>query len=79
MRLNERPFPPKKVWSLQWEALWSLWLTSLHGPLTIVAGDFLHLGILPLLARSLRLKNIVDVIHFAKSFKEGDEIEELGV
>lgn len=49
-------------------------------PLTTAAGDNMYPIVLPLLTGStLLLEDFVDVFHFAKSLKEGDQIEELGV
>lgn len=50
------------------------------GPPASVAPDNIYPIVLPLLTGStLLLEDFVDVFHFAKSLKEGDQIEELGV
>lgn len=54
--------------------------TSLRGPVTTSTGECFHPSALPLLTRScLLLEYLMDVIHFAKSLEERDEIEEFGV
>lgn len=54
--------------------------TSLRGPVITAAGANYPAGFLFVLACSpLLLEDIIDVVHFAKSLKEGDEIQELSV
>lgn len=54
--------------------------TSLRGPVTTAAGDYFHPSMVPLLTWSpLLCEKSVDVICFAKSFKEGDKIQEFCV
>lgn len=78
MSFNDKPF--FAVWSLWLEAAWCLRPTSLRGPVETAAADGFQPSILPLLTWSpLLLEKIIDVVYFAKSFKERDEIQELGV
>lgn len=49
-------------------------------PVTTAAGDCFRPSPLPLLTWSPLLREkIIDVVHFAKSLKEGDKVEELRV